>query len=619
MTGALDFDRAGSAFQPTGLVGFERVAIDAPVRDAQLDHAPVWTEPAPPQHLGHGPNYANVAGGLVIALALGCGGGLAALAGIAFGGLVLLASIASTAVAIAVLAARESRRRTELSGWLATERAKFAAAQDIRMRRVREHEMRESERVVNAPIWYPIAPRGGFRGLDVFGGGTDGWRCLLATVGTSLLRSGAPITVLDFTERELADGLGAFAAQLGHPVVRVDLPRECGPLDLFGPLAVDELAEVVAESIAAARRTHPDVGTLRRRAVELVKAVAGQLDPDLPVTFGRLAAGLSILRRIAHEDPRISAAEAGRLSGIIDIVGTGDRIREEMEYLTSLFELLADGAPESLAEPPRWPTAGLLVLSTMSTLDERKTMTDQFVFHRVLHDLRRSAGATGEQVLILALPDHFDAASVSALARHADRNGVRVILLAPHLRDEMGQLLGSSGNPTVLMRLNNAEGAKAAAEFVGRGHKFVRSQLTRQDGSTFTHGWGTALNTQTSTTDSSGTSEGREGSTSYSQASGSPATYGHSRGRSRGTNESTSWSRAHSFTDSVNDSIAESRSTGETDARVYEYLIEPTTVQGLEPTEFILVDSGRSRRVAFGDCNPRFAFMARVARQPRRM
>ncbi|WP_216915962.1 hypothetical protein [Nocardia noduli] len=616
MVNRIDFDRSDSMFQPAGLLGWERAMIDAAIPSPELDHAPIWTESSPPDHVRNGPNYVNLASGLVIGLAVGCGGGVASMLGVAFGGFVILGSVLFVCVVAAAAAFREQRRRVESTAWSAAQHAKFVQRQTEWRRRVHLHELLETQRVSNSPMWYPIAPHRGFEGLDIFGGGIDGWRCILATVGTSLLRAEVAITVLDFTERELADGLATFVSRLGCPVMRVELPHQCSPLDLFGPLAVNDLAEVVAESIASTRRTHPDAAVLRRRDVGLVKSVAEQLNPSLPVTFARLAAGLRILRRIAHEDSRLTRDEVGRLSGLIDIVGTGDRVREEMEYLSSLFDLLADGTPDSPPSPPPCPSTGLLILSTGSAIDERKTTTDHLVFHRVLHSLRRNAEISSGHVLIFALPDRFDEVGVMAMIRHANRNNIRTIMMAPHLRDGMRNLLGSSGNPTVLMKLNNADGARTAGEFVGHGYKFVRSQQSWQGGSTFTHGWGQSLSTSNGATETLGTSTGREDSTSIS-TSGSPTTLANSRGRSRGSNESTSWSRNYSFTDSVNDSIAESINTSDTDARVYEYTVEPTTVQSLEPTEFILVDTGRSRRVVLGDCNPQYAFMKRVSRQPR--
>lgn len=83
-----------------------------------------------------------------------------------------------------------------------------------------------------------------------------------------------------------------------------------------------------------------------------------------------------------------------------------------------------------------------------------------------------------------------------------------------------------------------------------------------------------------------------------------------------------------SFTDSVartetwqhTVSMARSGSTGVggTASRVYEFAVEPTRLQALPPTAFVLVEVGPAgRRVVLGDCNPGIALLPDVAREPR--
>jgi hypothetical protein len=55
-----------------------------------------------------------------------------------------------------------------------------------------------------------------------------------------------------------------------------------------------------------------------------------------------------------------------------------------------------------------------------------------------------------------------------------------------------------------------------------------------------------------------------------------------------------------------------------TAARVYEFEVEPTALQGLAPTAFVMVENGMSgRRVVVGDCNPGTVLLDRVADRPR--
>jgi hypothetical protein len=73
-------------------------------------------------------------------------------------------------------------------------------------------------------------------------------------------------------------------------------------------------------------------------------------------------------------------------------------------------------------------------------------------------------------------------------------------------------------------------------------------------------------------------------------------------------------SRTRSWQDTASRSQAESTMTGETRSRVYEFAVEPTTIQALPVTAFILVETGGSgRQVVLGDCNPGICLYDRVA------
>ena len=48
---------------------------------------------------------------------------------------------------------------------------------------------------------------------------------------------------------------------------------------------------------------------------------------------------------------------------------------------------------------------------------------------------------------------------------------------------------------------------------------------------------------------------------------------------------------------------------------MYEFQVEPTALQSLAPTAFVLVEAGPTgRRVVMGDCNPGIVLLDRVAR-----
>ena len=84
------------------------------------------------------------------------------------------------------------------------------------------------------------------------------------------------------------------------------------------------------------------------------------------------------------------------------------------------------------------------------------------------------------------------------------------------------------------------------------------------------------------------------------------------------SNRASTTTRSDTWQDTVSKSIADSTSRSETAQRVYEYTVEPTVIQGLAPTAFLMVEVGNGgRRVVLGDCNPGIALLERVAAAPR--
>ncbi|MGW5686917.1 hypothetical protein [Nonomuraea sp. NPDC003754] len=166
-------------------------------------------------------------------------------------------------------------------------------------------------------------------------------------------------------------------------------------------------------------------------------------------------------------------------------------------------------------------------------------------------------------------------------------------LLFRHLRETSLGMIG--GGAVAFMRLGNHEEATRAADFIGRQHRFVLSTLTHTLGGNQTH-------TETETT---GQSDTDGSSTSGSFASG---------GFSSGSNRSVSrnWSSARSFADGSNWSDASAQQ------RVYEYAVEPTTLQSLPDYALLLAEPGvgQGLRVTSADCNPAIVTLPKVSTEP---
>ncbi|MFE9577412.1 hypothetical protein ACFYO1_13565 [Nocardia sp. NPDC006044] len=568
--------------------GWEFTAPAPPKPSPVRAHAPQWAEqPPPPQlaRLRERSRRAPVLLGVGSAAAVWATG-MAAAFGFALWPAVLPAGVLASAGWCAQTMRRYSVARREYQSWRATEVARYEAAQAEWIARVTEHDRREQLRVSSAALWHPLRPARNSARVDVFGGTADGWASLLGTMGASLLASGARMLVLDFTEQRVAVDLATLGHACGHPCSVTILPNNLGLLDGLSPA---EIGELVAEAVATLRTADARSAQTRGLDAELVELVAANLIG--PVTFGRIAAGIRLLRSIseAEHETALSSEEIRRVNRLLDAVGSSESAREELRFLGGLLSLLDEGDTRPTKHSAVWPSAGLRVIATEDTNARRKDVLDRMVVHRVLHGLRCGMHSGPGSVLVVAGADHVGLAAVEALARHARRAGVRLVLLIEHLRGDLTQLLGGSDSASILMRMGNAAQACAAADFVGRGHRFVLSQLSDQIGRSFTEG----------TSDTSGDSLTSTTTEGYSGVS---------------VNVSDSVSRAATWSSTTSWSGSDSTSTGRTYARAYEYTIEPTTFQSLPVTAFILVESGSGvRRVVAGDCNPGIALLDRVA------
>jgi hypothetical protein len=188
----------------------------------------------------------------------------------------------------------------------------------------------------------------------------------------------------------------------------------------------------------------------------------------------------------------------------------------------------------------------------------------------------------GGGFLVVAGADHLGAAELNVLSEHARNAKVRMVLMIDQPQGDLEKSAGTGG-AVCFMKMYNHRDANIAAEFIGKEHKFVLNQLTRQVGTTFTDGGGDSFG---ATTNAGGNSKQRRSGTL---------------GRPTGLSES----RGHTWTGTRNWSNADNLSTSSGTARVYEFKIEPEQLLGMPETAFVLVDSsGQGRRIALADCNP---------------
>jgi hypothetical protein len=465
---------------------------------------------------------------------------------------------------------------------------------------VESYEAADRIRRDAAPLFYPLAPRPTASRIDVFGGTRDGWASLLATVGSSVLSSGGRILLLDFSERGIGGGISQLAAATDFPVAQENLSIHIDQLGLLEDIDSEDIAEILANALDVIRQEDASA-TTRMIDAEILVAVTTQLDP--PLTFVRIAAALRVLQEPAKVDDIdiLSPKEKSAIVNQIDELGVRGRIRNEIRYLRSCLERLA-GREENTAvatAQPWWPISGLRIIETSirDTAAARKEFIDQVLFQAALYQLRRRRGDVSRDLLVIAGGDRIGFPALESMARNAASSGIRLINFFEHIAGGTERLIGVGDSTTLIMQLGNAKEAEAAAEFVGRGHKFVFSQVTRRVGSSLT----------------TGTSTSAGGSVTISETEGRSGSRGKS-GKSSGWNRSVSVSQSEFWQNTESLSATDSRQDGTVLQRVYEFNVEPTQIQQLPPTAFVLVDSSlNDRRAALGDCNPGIILLPRVA------
>ncbi|MBE1502631.1 hypothetical protein H4696_009731 [Amycolatopsis lexingtonensis] len=493
---------------------------------------------------------------------------------------------------------------------------RYNAAYTSWQQRVAEHDQREAQRVAAAMRWYPVQLTTRPARVDVFGGTEDGWASLLVTMGSPLLAAGSSVFLLDFTDLAVGDNLVVAARAKGHNVAVRELPRDLAELGIIADLDATEMAEMVAETMHTMNRTQFGAD-LRGLHTDLLTAVGERLSG--PFTFAKVVAGLQVFRRVydAGSDDTLSPDEVRKLNSYVDTVGGTDQTQNELQALEGELRGLAraERAAEEQATAgfrASWPVRGYSVIATRAKTGRHRRFVEHIVFHRTLQELH-TREATGRETLIVAGADQIGLESLEAMARQARRAGVRLVFLVQHLRDDMQKLLGAAGTVTLLMQLGNGDEAANAAEFIGRGYKFELSQLTLQVGRTLTHG--------TASTEGGSSSVQRSRGYTYGGTSGSstgPNGGSSSSGSSWSTTNTTTHSREQNWSQTLSQSEADSQNRGVTASRVYEFEVEPTALQGLAPTAFVLVENGVSgRRVLIGDCNPGTVLLDRVADRPR--
>jgi hypothetical protein len=474
--------------------------------------------------------------------------------------------------------------------------------------------------------WYAVPAPDGIDRVDVAGGTLAGWSAMLTMAAAYRIATDGEVTVVDLSGGAVAaDLIGLCAAAGGAPPAVWVLPDDLPRLDLADSLSPGELADVLALSVSVAEE-HSSARDLAVDTAILDRVIEVLDDGPGPVQVRRVTAALRALAQIG--DPRADLAagllterEAGTLSALFGQGATDRVILERALGMEAQLRRLASVG----TEPLRLPRGRLRVVAVDRRASPQSATTlGSFVVSVLTHligQVPATSGATSwRHTLFLLGAERLRADVLDRLtdACEVSRSGLVLAYrsMPPHVRQRIGR-----GNAAVaVMRLGNAEDAKAASEQIGMAHRFVISQLTETVGTsvtdtlggsyTSTVGDSASAATSTSSNDSRSTGAGR---TSPSGAGVLPLRGGGSRssqtGSSWGTSESTSLTTGISTSTAWG--VTTSQATGDSESlarslqRSREFVVEPAELQRLPVTAMIVSHgSGNERRVLLADANP---------------
>jgi hypothetical protein len=298
------------------------------------------------------------------------------------------------------------------------------------------------------------------------------------------------------------------------------------------------------------------------------------------------------VRVLCQGTGELSPQELDRLAAHIVDVDQNEWAARQLRLLARQLDMLHEVVAATPAGRPLWTNDAVSLVATDGGRHDRKELVDRLLVQLAQRAMDARIWPGG--LLVVAGADHLGAATVQALSEHARHAGVRLILMIDQPQGDLEKSAGTGG-VVCIMKMYNHRDATIAAEFIGKGHKFVVNQITRQVGSTFTDGGGDSF---AANTNQSGQNKQRRSGTV---------------GRPTGLSES----RGHTWTGTRNWSSADNVSTSTGSGRVYEFTVEPAEILGMPETLFILVDnSGHGRRVITADANPGICLRDRVSAIP---
>ncbi|GAA0258595.1 hypothetical protein [Cryptosporangium japonicum] len=472
----------------------------------------------------------------------------------------------------AVAAEQRARYDRELADWH-TRKAQFDVA--------------EQQRAEQLPEWAPVVPPPHTRRIDVVGGTLWGWEGLLTVFGSSTLASGGRLTVLDLTGEGVCRELAEVAADADLSTDVQLFPDDLATADILSGLDQRQFVDVLVEAVHGGDGEGGSDRYGRAADDRVLGAICAALAPG-GLSVARVLAALRVL--LGEPAGTDGLADTERRT-IADELFSPDYRREVGPRLRQLESLLHPLAPLGSDAQPR-PDAQLSCIATLSTgSTARDEVLGDLVVQRLTRGVATGGPSTGPRTIVVVGADDIARRHLERLSDVCERRGVRLVYLFRHLRGTSLQVLGAGA--VGVMRLGNHQEAAEAAEFIGRQHRFVLTQLTHQLGGAETHS--TAESESRSTSSVRNLSLRRPWQSISGMVGSSSRSWRSTAGHAEGTN----WNNSETY------------------QRATEYTVEPRTLQGLPDYAMLLVTAGQhGPTVTAVECNPDIVSLPRVSVDP---
>ena len=551
-------------------------------------------------------------------------GAVAALPSVFSLGTLLLGVLVAVPGGLLTLVAVRQRQNARQSLELAQRQHETGHQDEARQwqERRQAHDAAERARLDGLPEW-GAAPRPGRR-LDVFGGTLWAWEALLTTYGTSTLAV-QPLLVLDLSREVVSRELAELARAAWIGVDAQLLPSRQASSGLLADMPPQDLVDAIVESMHGGT---PDAARAERSMDDrILTKVCDALGDD--ITLGRIAAALRALMGEPDDGDVLTRDERRRIASDLVTVEYRRQAHANLSRIESYVHPLENLGTEPVTASPGYLTC--IALDSQARNVRSELLTDlivQWVTHRV------TASRDSTPAVIVAGADELARRHLERLSDACERRGVPLTLLFRRLRETSAEMIG--GGAVAFMRLGNHEDATRAADFIGRDHRFVLSQITKNVGGNESHTSTDTVGESDSETESTSRTTGTSQNWGTSRSSGSSYSGGelfgafpnrstsYQRGRTQGGGTSTSdtvgtatstsrnWSAAYAYAEGTNWSDAD------TTQRVYEYAVEPVALQHLPDHALLLVESapGGGRSLTPIECDPSIITLDRVTTGP---